>query len=649
MTEGHLSLARLRASDLEQDQVRFTDGKFLYLTSGERLGHGGMGNVWSVERRPLGHEDEAPELVVGKTFREEFLVLLREDETARRRFDHFEQVIEELKAIRHPNVLPVLMVSPIADNYLMVSPLAGQSLLAELSAQSMSPSARIKLLCEGLRGLGELHARGIVHRDFTLHNVLTLDHRAAVFDFDLSVAPAMLPESERTYHAYYQGRIAGSPEYSVAPELLDDVLGQGLISPRVDVYAVGTALYALFTDDSLYGEVPDLSTLLYRIAEGVVRRRESRVRFPEGMPDGLRPIIERCLQREPEARYADANEVCAALEALELDEVGREAPRRFRKTVGYVFTQVSFTFEQVFQTRLDAAVTREELKRAETTLARHGYLVEKSLGFVKGHPIFLAIPDPKLVASGRFPEENTYRKIVTAIDVSARLNPQRFVDDWLGRVLPILTRVREGFLTPLFKVIHEKETDQLLLFSEYIADPRFGTDLEAHELSLEEVFGLGLIGATSVARLHAQGLAHNNVRLESLVFKGRREAGQVWPLLLGLVEPSFDPAAREEDVRNLAGMIGALIRQTRIDALRPEVRVAVEAVRARLLRLASGEPRVPPPTIADLTEVLAEGLGAIEPNFDIVRRHGGDIAAFADLLVRHSLYNKLYMLEIKDE
>ncbi len=649
MSDAPLPLSRLRAADLERGGVEFTDGTYLYRTSGERLGTGGMGNVWSMERRPLGAPLDPPEPVVGKTFREEFLVLLRDDDTARRRFDHFEQVLEVLKRVHHPNILPVLLVSPIADNYLMVSPLAGQSVLGLLTTESMSPSERVGLLSDALQGLAALHDRGIVHRDFTLYNVLTLGSRAVVFDFDLSVVPNLLPADERSYHGYYQGRIAGSPEFSVAPELLDDVLGNEEISPRADVYAVGTALYALFTDDSLYGEVPDLSTLLYRIADGMVRRRESRVQYPETVPLELRPIIERCLQREPAARFADARAVWSALSALELSRQQREARVRFRKTMGYVFTQVTVTPDQVYQTRLDPSVTRDELRRAGNTLHRHGYVLEKSLGLVKGHPIFLALPDPELVSSGRFPEDNIYRKIVTAIDLRNKINPQRYVENFLGRVQPILSRVRQGFLTPLHKVCYEKESEQLLLFSEYIADPRFGTDLENVELSLEEAFGLGLIGAATLARLHAHGLAHNNVRPQSLVFKGRREAGRVWPLLLGLVEPVFDPAAMEEDVRNLAGMVAGLIRQARIDALKPSWRPEVEQVRDRLARTASGEIRDPGPTIHELHEVLCDALSTIEPNFEIVRAHGGDVVAFADLLVRHSLYNKLYAIDVKDE
>ncbi len=644
-TRPPIDLAELHTADIERSDVRFTDGEYLYVTSGKQLGYGGMGNVWTLTRWRIGQPSAGGEVIVAKTYREEFLILLREDETARRRFDHFEQVVEELRQIDHPNVLPVLRVSPIADNYLFLTPLAGQSLMSRLAGPALSPRERVRLFCQALHGLGALHERGLVHRDFTLHNVLCSGDAARLFDFDLTLAPYLLPEHERTYDGYYRGRVAGSPEFSVAPELLDEVLAEEPISPRIDVYAIGTALFALFTEESLYGAVPDLATLLYRIVEGVVHRRQSRIRFPDDVPAELRSIIETCLEREPRARFADANEVRVELEGVALELSSAEkAHGRFRVTRGYEFTEISPDRDAIFRARPDLSVGYEDLARIETVLSRHGYLLEKSLGRVKGHPIFLTLPDPQLVLQGRFPEVNTYRKIVTAIDVAARPDGAQFVETWLARIHPIVNRVRQGFLTSLHKVSYEKQNGLLLLFSEYVADPRFGTDLAEHELTLEEAFGLGLIIALSIARLHAHGLAHNNVCPEALVFKGRREAGRVEPLFVGLVEPSFESAALDEDVSNLAGMIMALVRQNRIDALRPEARPLVGELRDWLARTASHELQAP--GIGELIQILENGLAAIVPNFDLVRGQGGDVAAFADLLVRHSLFNRLYSVEL---
>ena len=365
------------------------------------------------------------------------------------------------------------------------------------------------------------------------------------------------------------------------------------------------------------------------------------------MPAALWPIIETCLEREPSDRYANAGEVKAALE-IAVESLSHEESRGpFRKTTGFDITTVTWSPEELYESRLDPSVTLLDIQRMEVTLGRYGYLLEQSLGRVKGHPIYLAMPDPELVGAGRFPDENTYRKIVTAIDLTAQPDADAFVHQWLTKILPILTRVRQGYLTALYKIVHDKQTRQLLLFSEYVADPRFGSDLAAHELSLEEVFSLGLIGSLSIARLHDQGLAHNNVEPRSLVFKGFREAGRVMPLFVGLVEPTFEPAARLADVRNLAGMIAGLVRTPRIDALRPDLRPVVLQKKQELEDIAEGKGSSPP-SIHVLTYLFSKALGAIEPNFEIVRTHEGDVAAFADLLVRHSLYNKLYQLDVRD-
>jgi serine/threonine-protein kinase len=633
----------MKAADLAVEDLHFTDGEWTYVASGKQLGHGGMGTAWLVTRW---RGDEPGDVVVAKTFREEFLASLSEDDVSRHHFDHFERVLNEIIEVKHENVLPVLKWEAISDNFLMFTPLAGASLLQTVALNKLSPRERAHLLLDALRGLAHLHRRGIVHRDFTLHNVLALGDRAVVFDFDLSIIPSLLADEERSYREFYQGRVLGSPEFSIAPELLDPVLVLEPIGPRVDVYAAGTALHALFSEHSVYGDAPDLASLFQRISDGVVHRGESRLAATEAVPPVLLPVIRRCLEREPSLRYADAGELVAALEgALELLSV-EEAKGPKRKTV-HDITVVNWSPDELYESRLDPTVTLEQIQAAERTLARYGYLVEQSLGRVKGHPIYLAMPDPELVGAGQFASDNIYRKIVTTIDLSERSDANEYVQRWLTRILPIVKRVRQGYLTALYKVVHDREAQQLLLFTEWIADARFGTDLEAHSLSLEEVFGLGLLGALSIGRLHDQGLAHNNVVPESLVFKGLRESGRVYPLFLGLVEPSFDAEARAADVRNLAAMIERLIRPARIDALKPEVRPMIEREQAQLREIADGA-LAQAPSIHVLTYLFSRALGEIVPNFELVRAHEGDIESFADLLVRHSLYNKLFQLDIRD-
>ena len=643
-----IDISQLHAADLERPDVAFTDGTWLYATSGKCLGQGGTGIAWLVTRWLASAPTAAPEPVVAKTFREEYIILLEQDSAAAKHFQHNLEVFRTIQKLRDDHIVPVLHYSQIADNHILITPLVGESLLSHISSRQVSLRDRARLLCDSLRGLAALHTAGIVHRDFTLNNVLTrgepvgpgINRHAAVFDFDMSLMPDKLSDAEATWHGYYEGRVSGSPDYSVPPEILDPVLMHQRISPRADVYAIGTAIFGLFTQRSIYGDLPDLSSLLFRIAEGMVHKGESRIVYPDEVPREMRPIIEMCMERDPQARFADAQSVLMAVEDATERLSAHEPRTRYRVTMGYVHPEQKQRQEMLYVERLDSSVTLDEIRRMDQTLARYGYVLEQSVGRVKGHPIFLAQPDPAMVASGQFPEDNAYRKIVTGIDLGARAGGEDFAATWLGRIRPIVDRVRQGLLTSLYKAVHDRSSDQLLLFSEYVADARFGNELSRLDLGLDEVFALALIVAQPIARLHKEGLAHNNVRPQSLLFKGQRETGEVRTMFVGLVEPSFESSAREEDVRHLAELIVNLIRPARIDALGADRRPSIAGLRDDLHRLANSEFRTP--TIHMLIDAVAGGLGVIEPNFEIIRVHGGDMYSYADRIIRHSLYNKLY-------
>lgn len=613
----------LVGADLETAGVVFQAGDLVCRTTGERVGAGGMGNAWYLDVWRPG--DVKPARGVGKTFRWEYLVQLARDPEARRHYEHNLEVLERIQKIRELHLLPVLLSRPLRDNHLVVMPYGGDSMVSLVASDEVSPRDKVSLLIQAVRGLRALHDHGIVHGDFTLRNVLVTtrsDGRrtAVLFDFDLSLALDRL--GGVTYAQHYRGRIVGSPEYSLTPEQLDPVLERLPVTIQRDIYAVGTALYALFTDASVYGDVADLPALLEAIAEGVVRQGRSRVRYPDTMPEPLRDVVNTCLERDPAHRFQDSTALIRALE-LALQSLG-DRPARRTTTLAYV--------------QVPRATPRDAFPHA--ALARHGYVLERSLGRVKEHAIYLAQPDPDLVATGRFPEVNAYRKIVTAIPFAARPDADAFLEEWVGRIVPVLEHVRRGFLTALYRVVVDRPSGHLLLFSEYLDDPRFGTDLEPHELALEEALALGLIIAHQVSRLHAHGLAHNNVTLRSLLFKRLPDSGQVRAVFVGLVDPSFAPDALADDVRRLAGMIRALIRPGRLTAAEPAARPALLGLVAWLDAVELGD--VVTPTIGELLGALGDGLARVERNFDVVRRYGGDPIRFAELLIRHSLYRYLW-------
>jgi serine/threonine protein kinase len=639
---GAREVASLCGADLETPGVVFHAGGSLYRTTGERVGHGGMGNTWHLDHLRAGNE--RPVRAVAKVFREEFLFQLSQDPAARAHLEHSKVVLGRLQEIRSLHLLPVLCTQPIVDNHLLITPFAGESLVALVLQDKLSAAERVALLLQALRGLAALHDEHIVHADFTLRNVLVATRpdggrSAILFDYDLCLALDAL--GQRTYADHYEGRIVGAPEYSVTPEQLDPVLETTPLSTRRDLYAVGTAIYNLFTDASVYGDAEDLPSLLEQIADGVVRQGERHLEFPSEIPEPVRDVICECLERDPSRRPPDVQAVMRTLGlAQQVLAKTPSASGRFRQTLGYVQVARSPRLRDIFDQRLDESVTLDDIRGMQASMARHGYLIEKSLGRVAGHAIYLAQPDPTLVATGRFPEANVYRKIVTAIDLRQRPDAETFLATWLGRIVPILEGVRRAFLTALHKVVVDRPSGHLLLFSEHLDDPRFGTDLARADLTLEQSLALAIILASQIARLHDHGLAHNNVNARSLLFKCLRDTGEVRPVLLGLVEPSFAPEALEGDVRRMAELTVSFVRLQRIDDAAPAVRPTLYSLIERLDGVAQGTAEAPP--IDRLISAIADGLAAIDENFQVIRHHGGDSLAYAHTLVRHALYHRLW-------
>ena len=480
------SIGTLKSEDLARDDAVFRYNRYLYRTLGKHLSNGGMGTVYELERRD--DTTGAIEAVVGKVFHANYLFQLRTDEVTRR--DHHANLaaMARIAAIEHPNILPTYIAAPIADNYLFVTPRMGMTLLEAITKHNLTPRARTKLLVQALEGLATLHAARLIHRDFTLRNILVDDgaNVAYVFDFDLAMSLDMI--GAQTYRTYYKGRIFGSPGWSVAPETIDQALMDSPINTALDIYAIGGALHGLFTDQLLYGAADDMWALLIRIAEGVVVGGKSKVHYPEGFPLALRPVIEGCIERDPAQRFPSVQAVVQELRS-NLRELPDERPsRKARRPV-----DKSRTNEAVVEANRDPTITGEIVEAAERAVFDWGYAVERSLGRVRGHPIFLASPRPELVESGQFPDANIFPKLVTVIDLTKIADPRQFVENWQQHFWPTLKRVRQGLLTSLHKVIYDANTSSLLLFSEYVDEPRFGDRIAELDLHVDGALSLGFV------------------------------------------------------------------------------------------------------------------------------------------------------------
>ena len=634
-------IGTLRSADLARKDLRFRYNRYVYRTSGAHLSNGGMGSVYELERR----DDLTGDLerVVGKVFHESYLHQLRTDEVTRRDHHNNLAAMARIAAIEHPNILPTYVSAPIADNYLFVTPRMGTTLLEAISKHNLTPRARTKLLVQALEGLATFHAARLIHRDFTLRNILVDEGANVAYLFDFDLAMSLDDLGTQSYRNYYKGRIFGSPGWSVAPETIDQGLMDSPIHTSLDIYAIGGALHGLFTEQLLYGQADDMWALLIRIAEGVVVGGRSKVHYPDGFPTVLRGVIEGCLERDPTQRYPSVVAVIQELRALlrELpDDVGRGASRRASAPVIERPDTVLNPPDEGEPTA-EPTVASEVVVTSERAIYEWGYQVERSLGRVKGHQIFLASPRADLVASGSFPDANIFPKLVTVIDLTTVPDPRSFVENWQQYFWPILKRVRTGLLTSLHKVIYDANTSSLLLFTEYVDEPRFGDRIAELDLHVDGALALGLLVVRQVAALHEHGMAHHNISPGALLFKGAPATRTVMPAMIGLVEPAMGAEAMAEDCRALSGMILQWLRPNRIASLHLRVKPIFESMRAKLNAWAF-DPQVRSPGIDELATLLSDALALVDFNFSVLRDSGGDLQEYALLLISLRLYHLLW-------
>jgi serine/threonine protein kinase len=641
-------VAEVRAEHLGIEGTVFAAGEHVYRTTGRIVGKGGTGTAFLGRRYRAGDLSGADQEVVLKVLSDDVLWRVQNMPVLGAHFAHNCQVLPLVDRVGHPNLLPHYLAQPIADNYLVARPMADWCLnTLVIGRRELGASDRLGFFIDALEGLAALHRNGIVHGDFTLRNVAVntapasaqKPYSIALFDFDQSVAPCLLPPDKRSYRAYYDGYLMGCPQFSTTPEVVDDALGDEPMGPRADVYAAGTALYHLITEKTLYGECDDMEEIQRRIQRGLVRGARCELQFPDDFPRRLRPLVERCLQRHPRDRFADAGELLA------------EMRRAVEFTVPTGVVKVASThrfFEapprdprmQVFEARPDRALSVAQFERAVTALAGYGYRIERCLHRVRDHGVFVVQPDPSLLAADQFADRNEFRKVVTAIDLSQKPDGAAWAHDWIQNIRPVVERVRLKYLTPLYRAVHDVGTQQLLLFTEYLSEVRFGEDLLSREVPVCVALALGVELAEPLRLLHETGLAHNNVSAGSLMFKADRDAGTVQPLLAGLVEPVAAPAAREDDVRRFAKLLVQLLGKSGQGGCSEIAARVLTGVADYLVQVARHEMATPP--IEIIAGRTGDALAAVDPTFAVIRAHRGDVPTCAALLSHARLYHLLF-------
>jgi len=199
----------------------------------ERLGEGGMGEVWVAEQaEPIK--------------RRVALKLIKPGMDSRAVLARFEAERQALAIMDHPNIAKVLDAGTTADGrpYFVMELVKGTPITAFCDERRLSPRERLELFVPVCQAIQHAHHKGIIHRDVKPTNVLVAlhDDRPVPKVIDFGVAKAVGQQlTEKTLYTGY-GTLVGTPAY-MAPE--QATFNQLDIDTRADIYSLGVLLYEL--------------------------------------------------------------------------------------------------------------------------------------------------------------------------------------------------------------------------------------------------------------------------------------------------------------------------------------------------------------------------------------------------------------------
>ena len=255
------------------------------------VAEGGMGVIY------LARQPALERLVVLKKIRSELLV----DPIM---VERFQREARTAAAVHHQNVVAVHdCFSVRGDHYIALELVDGEDLKAVMKMIGrLDPEVAALIALEVIRGLEEIHARGVIHRDLKPSNILLgRGGEAKIADFGIAL------EGD-TQGLTSPGTVVGSIPY-LSPE---QMLGER-IEYRSDLFLFGLLLYEMLTGTTPFKESDDGSTdtLLERVQGG---RYDSPRKLVPKVPRYLVRLIKVCLRAKPSRRIPSAHHVRRHLE-----------------------------------------------------------------------------------------------------------------------------------------------------------------------------------------------------------------------------------------------------------------------------------------------------------------------------------------------
>jgi serine/threonine protein kinase/Flp pilus assembly protein TadD len=269
---------------------------------GERLGKGGMGEVYSAEdtrlKRTVALKRLAPALRADSLYRHRFL---EEAERASRFGDaHVAAVYDVLEED--------------GEIFLILEYVEGQNLRQRMR-QPLSLDEFFTIAIQCAEALVSAHKHGIVHCDIKPENImLSSDGQVKILDFGVA---KHLPRSDQSSTVDRSGTFAGTPAY-MSPEVLLEQAPDG----RADIFSLGVVFYEVLT-----GQHPFLAGSFVATTDRIRKETPAPIRvFNRSVPEGLQALVNKAMAKEAEQRYSGAHEMLEELFAVRSGMTSRGRP-----------------------------------------------------------------------------------------------------------------------------------------------------------------------------------------------------------------------------------------------------------------------------------------------------------------------------------
>jgi eukaryotic-like serine/threonine-protein kinase len=286
----------------------------------ERLGEGGMGEVWRAEHRLLARSAAIKLIRPG---------MLQEngDDQAALTLRRFEREARATAALTSPHTIRLFDFGLTNEGmfYYVMELLDGKDLESLVREFGPLPPARVLHMVRQIcRSLAEAHAIGLIHRDIKPAHIYAC-RMGVEYDF-IKVLDFGLVQSERRRDGATLATgspIMGTPAY-MAPEI---ILGESAVDRRVDVYAVGCVAYFLLTGERVFEAASPMNVLLRHVHDDPIPPSQ---RTEQVVPPQLDELVMACLSKEPAARPPSAMALFELATACHLsDSWGEHAARRW--------------------------------------------------------------------------------------------------------------------------------------------------------------------------------------------------------------------------------------------------------------------------------------------------------------------------------